>query len=177
MTLQAGICPALADFLISLINFFSCCSSFVRSRSSSRCAFSRERWCCRNRSAGVRRLPKALDRYCQSSNAIQQMGIMLPLYDIHCQLSVCLTCVPRGRPDAGLMDAQYDCQSEVQAGRVRGWTHKTVNTHASRIHDCPASPERFFSSRPFTASPQFTSFEELHIDSYRTPIQHLYVEY
>lgn len=45
--------PALAFFLISAMVRFSCCSSLDRSRSSSRCAFCRERWCCRSRSAGV----------------------------------------------------------------------------------------------------------------------------
>lgn len=52
------IWPALAVFLISMISFFSCCSSFVRSRSSSRCALARERWCWRRRSAGVTVRPK-----------------------------------------------------------------------------------------------------------------------
>jgi hypothetical protein len=36
-------CPALALFLMSAMSFFSLCSSFVRSRSSSRCALARER--------------------------------------------------------------------------------------------------------------------------------------
>lgn len=43
--LHAPIWFAFADFLISAINFFSCCSSFWRSLSSSRWAFSSARWC------------------------------------------------------------------------------------------------------------------------------------
>jgi hypothetical protein len=52
-------CPALALFLMSIMSFFSLCSSFVRSRSSSRCAFASERWCWRRRSAGVTVRPKS----------------------------------------------------------------------------------------------------------------------
>lgn len=52
------ICPAFALFLMSMMSFFSCCSSLVRSRSSSRCAFARARWCWRSRSAGVTVRPK-----------------------------------------------------------------------------------------------------------------------
>ena len=50
--------PAFAFFLMSIIVFFSCASSLDFSRSSSRWAFWRERWCCRSRSAGVRERPK-----------------------------------------------------------------------------------------------------------------------
>jgi hypothetical protein len=50
--------PAFAFFLISIIVFFSCDSSLEDSRSSSRTAFCRDRWCCRSRSAGVRERPK-----------------------------------------------------------------------------------------------------------------------
>lgn len=61
-TLEPGartICPSFALFLISVMSFFSCCSSLVRSRSSSRCAFCRLLWCCRSRSAGVLLRPKS----------------------------------------------------------------------------------------------------------------------
>ena len=43
--LHAPICPFLADRLMSTISLFSWPSSFMRSRSSSRCAFSSARWC------------------------------------------------------------------------------------------------------------------------------------
>ena len=45
---------------MSIMSFFSLCSSFVRSRSSSRCAFANDRWCWRKRSAGVTVLPKSV---------------------------------------------------------------------------------------------------------------------
>jgi len=43
---------------MSIMSFFSLCSSLVRSRSSSRWAFVSERWCWRRRSAGVTVRPK-----------------------------------------------------------------------------------------------------------------------
>lgn len=39
--------PPWRSILISITSFFSCCSSLVLSRSSSRCAFCSVRWCCR----------------------------------------------------------------------------------------------------------------------------------
>jgi hypothetical protein len=56
---MAPIWPAFALLRTSACSFFSWFSSLTRSRSSSRCVFSRERWCLRRRSAGVMRLPKA----------------------------------------------------------------------------------------------------------------------
>lgn len=57
--LKGPVCPAFALFLISCMSFFSWFSSLTRSRSSSRCVFSRARWCFLRRSAGVMRFPKA----------------------------------------------------------------------------------------------------------------------
>jgi hypothetical protein len=53
------IWPFFALFLMSATSFFSWFSSLTRSRSNSRCVFSRARWCLRRRSAGVMRLPNA----------------------------------------------------------------------------------------------------------------------
>jgi hypothetical protein len=56
---MAPIWPALALLRTSACSFFSWFSSLTRSRSSSRCVFSSDRWCLRSRSAGVMRLPNA----------------------------------------------------------------------------------------------------------------------
>ena len=45
---------------MSATSCFSCCSSLVRSRSSSRVALVSAHWCCRSLSAGVTVLPKVL---------------------------------------------------------------------------------------------------------------------
>lgn len=53
------IWPCLAIFLMSTMIFFSCASSFWRSRSSSRMARASARWFCRNNSSGVFRRPNS----------------------------------------------------------------------------------------------------------------------
>ena len=79
------ICPAFAPFRMSTTSFFSCCSSFARSRSNSRCAFARDRWFCRSLSAGVTVLPNSVS--ClgrQDRQALEQDIRSFTHDDIHC---------------------------------------------------------------------------------------------
>ena len=88
-TLTAPICPFFAFFLISATSFFSCCSSFVRSRSSSRCVFSSARWCLRSRSAGVMRLPNAHSMICKVRISLEPSQNVVDRMYIHdCNLSL-----------------------------------------------------------------------------------------
>lgn len=57
LCLRLTICPCLAIFFMSAMIFFSCCSSFIRSRSSSLMARLSALWFCFSISSGVFLLP------------------------------------------------------------------------------------------------------------------------
>lgn len=63
LSLCLTICPCLAIFLMSAMIFFSCCSSFVRSRSSSLMALLSALWFCLSISSGVFLLPNSISIY------------------------------------------------------------------------------------------------------------------
>ncbi len=68
---------------MSITSFFSLCSSLVRSRSSSRCALARARWCWRSRSAGVTVRPNSVSCTSPSSARATIKEEMTTCDDVH----------------------------------------------------------------------------------------------
>lgn len=139
---------------MSMTSFFSLCSSFWRSRSSSRCAFARARWCCLRRSAGVTERPKrvsweesVLTRICYAGCTIMfmvvEINLLLTLMDLeqigdHCGLAACrdLDFLPIQCPSCTIIYCRFHISPDAHTCPVDPAPHHVAPIDLPHIERC-----------------------------------------